>query len=147
MSKINKETAKKIVRKPKARTGELFFGKGTTSFKCNGEVAAFEMDYSGTIQGVKKLGEGWTIKFGRNKIIIFSLAKTELQEVLFTYTGKMEITSCKFVTWDGVSREAALKFEGRNTFNSNQGTFGSEARKYEEVAEDIVPAEIRESKI
>ena len=47
-----------------ATTGLLKYGTGEVTFQTNGEVAAFEIGYSGKIQGINKLGDGWSIKIG-----------------------------------------------------------------------------------
>tara|TARA_B100001123_G_C15024669_1_gene912939 strand:+ start:358 stop:789 length:432 start_codon:yes stop_codon:yes gene_type:complete len=134
--------------KPIATQGKLIYGRGDVIFQTNGEVAAFEIDYSGLIQGVKKLGDGWTIRFGKNKIIIFSLAQTELSELLFTYVGDLEISKCNFVTWNNKSHSASVVFEGRSSWRVNRGSWGSDARKYEEIKDPSLPqATVRKSTI
>ena len=45
--------------KPIATTGTLKYGRGDVTFVTNGEVAAFHIDFLGSINGVKKLGAGW----------------------------------------------------------------------------------------
>ena len=72
------------LEKPVASQGTIKYGDGNVFFETNGEVAAFEIDYIGAIKGIKKLAEGWTIKIGKRKAVIFSMAQSELSELLFT---------------------------------------------------------------
>ena len=44
-----------------------------------------EFRYKGSFKGVNCLSEGWEMKTGNNKIIIWSLAQTPLSEKLFNY--------------------------------------------------------------
>ena len=77
----------KINRKEsiKATTGKIKYGEGSVFFEGNGEVAAFEFQYKGSFKGVNCLSEGWEMKASKNKIIIYSLAQTPLQDKLFNY--------------------------------------------------------------
>ena len=136
------------LNKPQSTTGKLKYGRGDVTFETNGEVAAFEIDYIGVIKGIKKLGEGWTIKIGKNKIVIFSLAESELTELLFTYIGEMEITKCMFVNWEENKYFANIENLNRNKWNINFGEWGSDARKPEEI-EDIttIKKQIKKSSI
>ena len=132
MDKINR------LEKPIATEGEIKYGKGSVFFETNGEVAAFEINYRGVVKGVKKLGEGWTAKIGENKIIIFSMAKSELSELLFTYVGELEITSCKFVTWNENLFHAKVNNLNQNKWTNNYGQWQSDARKPEEIKTQLV---------
>ena len=59
-----------IRKKPPATDVVLSYGKGDVEISTNGEIAGFEIDYIGAIQGVKKLPAGWTIKIGDNLSLI-----------------------------------------------------------------------------
>ena len=59
------------------------------------------------------MGRGWSIKAGKNKIVIWSLAKTPIPEVLFTYTGLFSVKNIKFVTWDK-QLNYAIGYKGKN---------------------------------
>ena len=85
-----------ILKKPKASSVSLLYGKGSVEIESNGEIAGLEIDYLGAIQGVKKLPDGWTIKISKNKILIYSMAKKEITNLLFTYIGELEIQSCSY---------------------------------------------------
>ena len=142
MDKINR------LEKTIATTGEIKYGRGTVAFECNGEIAAFEIDYLGIISGVNKLGEGWTIKIGENKMIIFSIAQTELTETLFTYVGELEITSCKFVTWNQGLFHAKVTNLNQNKWTNNYGEWQSDARKPEEIeTQKVIGRKVRKSSI
>ena len=119
--------------KPIATTGTLKYGRGDVVFETNGEVAAFHIDFLGSIKGVKKLGAGWTIKIGQNKIVIYSMAESDLTELLFTYVGELEITSCRYVTWDNVLRHSNIQNLNQNSWEINYGNWGADARKPEEI--------------
>ena len=134
--------------KPLATTGTLKYGRGDVTFETNGEVAAFDIDYIGTIKGVKKLGSGCTIKIGERKIIIFSIAESELTELLFTYIGEMEITKCMFVNWEENKYFANIENLNRNKWNINFGEWGSDARKPEEIeTQKIIGRKVKKSSI
>ena len=136
------------LNKPIATTGEIKFGRGTVTFECNGEVAAFDIDYVGTISGIKKLGGGWIIKIGENKIVIFSMAESELTETLFTYVGELEITSCRFVSWNQGLYHARVTNLNQNKWNNNYGEWQSDARKPEEIeTRKVIGRRVRKSSI
>ena len=142
MDKINR------LNKPEANTGEIKYGRGEVTFECSGEIAAFEIDYLGVISGVNKLGEGWTIKIGENKIIIFSISQSELTELLFTYVGELEITSCKFVTWSQRLYHARVTNLNQNKWTNNYGQWQSDARKPEEIeTQKVIGRKVRKSSI
>ena len=141
MDKINR------FNKPQATTGTLEYGLGDVSFKTNGEVAAIEIDYRGKISGTKKLGEGWTIKIGKNKINIFSMAQTELTELLFSYVGEFEIRSCKYVSWNLKSGYANIINQNKSSWDISRVQWGSDGRKPEEIQETKVSRKIKKSVI
>ena len=142
MDKINR------LNKPIATTGTLKYGLGDVRFETNGEVAAFQIDYMGAIKGVKKLGEGWTIKIGESKIIIYSLAQSELSELLFTYVGELEITSCKYITWNEVLHTANIKDINQSLWSNNYGEWAYDARKPEEIeTQKIIVRKVKKSSI
>ena len=136
------------LQKPIATTGEIKYGLGSVTFETNGEVAAFEIDYVGAIKGIKKLGEGWTIKIGENKIVIFSMAQSELTELLFNYVGELEITSCKFVGWNEILYHARVTNLSQNKWNDNYGQWAYDARKPEEiVSKTVIGRKVKKSSI
>ena len=142
MDKINR------LQKPIPTEGVIKYGKGSVFFETNGEVAVFEINYRGAIKGVKKLGEGWTAKIGENKIIIFSMAKSGLSELLFTYVGELEITSCRFVTWSQSLFHAKVSNLNQNKWTNNYGQWQSDARKPEEIkTESVIGRKIKKSSI
>ena len=133
-------------QKPRASDVKILYGNGSVSVETNGEIAAFEIDYIGRIQAVKKLGDGWTIKTSDSKIIIFSFAATELTELLFTYIGELEITGCSYSDWDGKVMKAKVLNQNQDKWNINFGTFGSDARKPEEIeTRKIIGRKVRKS--
>ena len=136
------------LEKPVASQGTIKYGDGNVFFETNGEVAAFEIDYIGAIKGIKKLAEGWTIKIGKRKAVIFSMAQSELSELLFTYVGELEITKCKYVTWDLKANQANIVNVSRDTWNSNYGEYQSDARKPEEiVSKTVIGRKVKKSSI
>ena len=56
---------------PQASTAKIKYGRGTVTCETNGEIAAFEIKFVGAIRAIKKLGDGWTIKIGKDKMVIF----------------------------------------------------------------------------
>ena len=61
------------------------------------------------------------------------MAESELTELLFTYVGELEITSCRYVTWDNVLRHANVENLNQNSWEINYGNWGADARKPEEI--------------
>ena len=142
MDKINR------LEKPVATEGTIKYGDGNVYFETNGEVAAFEIDYIGLIKGIKKLGDGWTIKIGKTKIVIYSMAQSELSELLFTYVGELEITNCKYVTWHIASKQANIVNISNHSWGSNYGQWAYDARRPEEVVDKtIIGRKVKKSSI
>ena len=112
---------------------KLKYGKGNVYLETNGEVAGIEISYRGAFKGVNTLGDGWTIKAGRNKIIIYSLAKTQIKELLFRYIGELKIVRAKYATWNNESYNAKIVNLNRNDWNISNGNWGADGRKYEEI--------------
>ena len=131
-----------------ASNATLKYGLGTVVLETNGEIAAIEIDYIGAIKGIKKLGQGWTIRIGENKIIIFTLAKSNYSEQLFNYVGELKINSCKFVNWNQELFHAQVEDLNQNTWNQNYGTFDFDARKPEEIeTQKIIGRKVKKSSI
>lgn len=131
-----------------ASKATLKYGRGNVVLETNGEIAAIEIDYLGAIKGIKKLAKGWTIKIGENKIIIFSLAKSNYTEQLFNYVGELKINSCKFVNWNKQLFHAKVEDLNQNTWNQNYGTFDFDARKPEEIeTQKIIGRKVKKSSI
>ena len=100
------------------------------------------------IIGIKKLGQGWTVKIGENKIIIFTLAKSNFTDHLFDYVGELRINSCRFVNWDKKQFYAKVQDLNQNTWNQNYGTFDFDARKPEEIeTQTIIGRKVKKSSI
>ena len=136
------------LNKPEASSAKIKYGRGTVTCETNGEIAAFQIDFVGAIKAVKKLGNGWTIKIGEKKIVIFSMAQTELKELLFTYVGELEITGCKYATWDRNISSAKIINLNQNEWNINYGEWGSDARKPEEIiTQEIIGRKVKKSSI
>ena len=135
-----------ILKKPKASSVSLLYGKGSVEIESNGEIAGLEIDYLGAIQGVKKLPDGWNIKISKNKILIYSMAKKEITNLLFTYIGELEIQSCSYSDWEGNLKTAKVLNVNQDKWNINFGTFGSDGRKPEEIeTEKIITRKINKS--
>ena len=135
-----------ILKKPKASDVVLSYGKGSVEIQSNGEIAGLEIDYLGVIQAIKKLNQGWTIKVAENKILIYSMAKSEISDLLFTYIGELEIQSCSYSDWEGNLKTAKVLNVNQDKWNINFGTFGSDGRKPEEIeTEKIITRKINKS--
>ena len=142
MDKINRKSLQKCTQ------GRLRYGRGEVTFEGNGEVAGFEIDYTGGIKGINKLDEGWIIKIGRKKIIIISLSEKPLSELLFTYIGSLKIINCVFVNWDEEIYTAKVKNLNTGEWNRNTGQWGSDARKPEEIENySVIKKRIKKSVI
>lgn len=140
----------KISRKEsiKATTGKIKYGEGSVFFEGNGEVAAFEFQYKGSFKGVNCLSEGWEMRASKNKIIIYSLAQTPLQDKLFNYIGSLEITSAKFVNWHEEAFIASVLTLDKTTWTKSDGKWNSDGRKPEEVEKSkVIHKKIYKSKI
>ncbi len=131
-----------------ANKATLKYGRGSVTLETNGEIAAIEIDFIGAIKGIKKLGQGWTIKIGENKILIFSMAKSNYSEDLFDYVGELKINACKFVNWNKELHHAQVQDLNQNTWNQNYGTFNFDARKPEEIeTQTIIGRKVKKSSI
>ena len=131
-----------------ATKATLKYGRGSVVLETNGEIAAIEIDYIGAIKGIKKLGRGWSIKIGENKILIFTLAKSSYTEHLLDYVGELKINSCKFVNWNQELHHAQVQDLNQNTWNQNYGTFDFDARKPEEIeTQTIIGRKVKKSSI
>ena len=127
-----------IRKLPPANSVTLKYGKGQVELESNGEIAALEINYRGAFKGVKKLGEGWMIKAGKNKVLIISLAQTPISELLFTYIGELRVINCKYVDWDNNLKYAKIKNYNRNEWKLASGNWGSDGRKYEEIETESI---------
>ena len=126
----------------------ISYGTGTVEIESNGEIALIEINYNGAFKGVNRLGAGWTMKAGKSKVIIFSLAQSEITNVLFDYIGELEITSAKYVTWDEQYKTAQVNNLNKNDCNLANADWGSDARKYEEIeTQKIIHKKIRKTTI
>ena len=126
----------------------LKYGTGTVEIESNGEIALIEINYNGAFKGVNRLGAGWTMKAGKSKVIIFSLAQSEITNVLFDYIGELEITSAKYVTWDVQYKVASIENLNRNDWKLSNATWNSDSRKYEEIeTQKIIHRTVRKTRI
>ena len=138
----------KIKKQPIASKATLTYGRGEALLEANGEIAAIEMDYIGTFKGINRLGANWFMKVGRRKLIIFSLGKTPIKELLFNYSGELRIIACRYVTWNEKLKTANIVNLNTNTWNENKGTFDFDARKPEEIQNiQVVGKKVRKSSI
>ena len=134
------------LNKPQATTAKIKYGRGIATCETNGEIAAIEINYVGKIKGVKKLGEGWNIAIGKNKMIIWSLAQTEFTPELFTYIGSLKLIDCYIVTWQKEKIKGSVENLSKNNWEQNTGEWQSEARKPEEIqTEKYIRKKIRKS--
>lgn len=126
----------------------ISYGTGSVEIESNGEIALIEINYNGSFKGVNRLGAGWTMKAGKSKIIIFSLAQSEITNVLFDYIGELTIKSAKYVTWDEQYKTAKVNNLNKNDWNLANADWGSDARKYEEIeTQKIIHKKIRKTTI
>tara|TARA_Y100001938_G_C8100088_1_gene441032 strand:- start:1149 stop:1580 length:432 start_codon:yes stop_codon:yes gene_type:complete len=131
-----------------AKRAKIKYGDGAVYFEGNGEVAAFEIKYTGNFKAVNCLSEGWDMKTGRNKIIIWSLAQTPISEKLFNYIGSLEITNAIFANWEGESYVAAVSSIDKSSWKKSDGNWNSDGRKPEEIENNkIIHRKIYKSKI
>ena len=134
--------------KPTASRTVITYGDGNVEIDTNGEIAAFEIDYTGAFKGVNSMGEGWSDFHNSNKLIIFSLAQSELGNLLFKYVGSLKIKKVKCVGWDLSVHFASIKDTDTNEWVKAQGNWGADARKYEEVEKkDFVYRKVRKTRI
>ena len=121
------------INKPQSIRGKIEYGNGNAFFRTTGEVAGFEINYTGAIKAIKKLGSGWNIKIGKRKIVIWSFAQSEFTPLLFTYVGTLKITKCVVVNWNLKQYNADITFKNESLFNSSKSKWESDSRKYEEI--------------
>ena len=136
------------LEKPQATTATLKYGRGLVTCETNGEIAALEIDFVGRINAIKKLGEGWSIAIGDNKIVIYSMAQSELTPELFTYIGTLDLKSCSFGTWNKKKYRANIENLNRAGWKVNDGNWNSEGRKPEEIIDNkVIKKRVKKSRI
>ena len=78
----------------------IYYGVGECLIGYKREVAALEINFKGNAEIRKGTPNGWLFRAGKNKIIIIALQKNvPLNELLFTYEGKIKLTRVKAVNW------------------------------------------------
>ena len=117
---------------------KIIYGKGEVRLEVNGEIAGLEINYRGAFHGVNKLGRGWSIKAGKTKIIIISLAQAPVTELLFKYIGELKIINAQYAGWDNVLNHAAVESLNKNDWRLAYGNWGADGRKYEEIKTETV---------
>jgi len=122
-----------IIKQSPATNVEIKYANGNVFCNSNGEVAAFEITYKGSINAINKLGNGWTLTIGENKIIIVSIAQTPVSNVLFSYIGVFEMLSCSYVTWDLKKHRAKILGIKKEYWTNNSTQWGSAGTKPEEL--------------
>ena len=131
-----------------SKLGKIKYGDGVVYFEGNGEIAALELDYSGSFKGINCLSNGWEMKTSQNKIIIWSLAQTPLREKLFNYIGTLEITNARFANWEEELHIASIVKIDKTTWFDSDGKWNSDGRKPEEVEKNkVIHKKIYKSKI
>ena len=136
------------LQKPQATMATIKYGRGLATCETNGEIAALEIDFVGRINAIKKLGEGWSISIGESKMIIYSMAQSELTPELFTYIGTLDIKSCSFATWNQKKYRANIENLDRGGWKINDGNWNSEGRKPEEIKSNkVVKKRVKKSRI
>tara|TARA_R100001594_G_scaffold62204_1_gene96493 strand:+ start:8071 stop:11151 length:3081 start_codon:yes stop_codon:yes gene_type:complete len=145
--RVENETFNNIKSNPVATKSKLLYEENKVELETNGEIAVIEISYSGKFSGVKKLGKGWTIKTGENKILIYSLGKSEIQKSLFTYTGNIKINYARCYGWDRSLHYAPSRNIKNDGWTSRNTTWETETRKPEEIKANTVNRIIRKSRI
>ena len=136
------------LQKPQATIATIKYGRGLVTCETNGETAALEIDFVGRINAIKKLGEGWSIAIGDNKIVIYSMAQSELTPELFTYIGTLDLKSCSFGTWNKKKYRANIENLNRAGWKVNDGNWNSEGRKPEEIIDNkVIKKRVKKSRI
>jgi len=85
--------------KPIPTNSKAIYGSGEFRLKTNGSVAGIQINYSGMVRITYELPNGWFIRAGENKIIIFGLTTADLPETLFKYTGEFRVKTVHLVDW------------------------------------------------
>ena len=136
------------LQKPQATMATIKYGRGLATCETNGEIAALEIDFVGRINAIKKLGEGWSISIGKNKMVIYSTSQSEITPELFTYMGTLDIKSCSFATWDYKKYRANIENLNRDGWQINDGQWNYEGRKPEEIlGNKVIKKRVKKSRI
>ena len=89
------------------------YGSGECSLIYKQEVAALEFRFAGKIEISPNLPNGWLIKANNNKMIIIALQKdVSLDELLFSYIGKLKIESVYLYNWELEKRRLPIALQG-----------------------------------
>ena len=76
------------------------YGAGECLIDYKQEVAGLEINFKGSAEIRKGTPNGWLFQVGKNKIIILAFQKNvPLNELLFTYEGKLKLISVRVVNW------------------------------------------------
>jgi hypothetical protein len=122
-----------IIKKSPATEVKIKYGNGLVSCDVNGEIAGFEIKYKGSVRAMSKLGNGWVLSVGENKIVIASVAQTPIGDTLFSYIGVLEILSCSYVTWDLKKKKAKILGAKEESWKNTSTLWDSLGTKPEEL--------------
>ena len=89
---------------------KIRYGNGEVRISADGSIAGIEMDVtSGYSITRSNLPQGWELHQSRDKILIFSLDGSDLDEpLLFEYSGKLEMQTAVIADWQGNGSIPAL---------------------------------------
>ena len=89
------------------------YGAGECLIDYKQEVAGLEINFKGSAEIRKGTPNGWLFQVGKNKIIILAFQKNvPLNELLFTYEGKLKLISVRVVNWALELTRLPIKLQG-----------------------------------
>ena len=113
-----------ILERPQCDHAEIQLSGNECVLKTNGEIAAIEINYKGSLQATALLPFGWVVKHGNYQIIIFRVSDVPLQDEqkLFSYRGNFQIIRATCVTHDLKKIYCKSKYDDETNKNASWGT-------------------------
>lgn len=109
LNEINKTNLKDI---PISTNSTLSILDNTIEFKINGKPSNILINYTGAGIFESKMPINIKVKISKTSILIVNIFKQQIPEIMFNYSGDINITSCQVMNFDGSKIEA--------TINNNQ---------------------------
>ena len=89
------------------------YGAGECLIKYRGEIAGLEINFTGKIEIRSNVPDSWLLQANKNKIIVIAFQKDiPLNELLFTYEGKLKLISVRAVNWELELTRLPIKLQG-----------------------------------
>ena len=119
--------------KPIPNQANVRYGDGVFLLETNGAIAGIQINYIGMMQIAHNLPDGWFLKMGRNKIIIFGISNITLPELLFKYRGDFKVRNVQIVDWHLNKSNAKVVKDGLHYWGEIGNAWDVITEKYEKL--------------